>query len=127
MSNKIALDALTDAKAAYEAWGNGTKKIDAAIAALQAAEPQPEQTASISLGPVAFEFAHFQQWVNKASTWFGALHEANSNAAQRRYLCIDAAGRVCMIGRDFSRARDEGKFPVRVHLIDALPATPPKD
>ena len=38
MSNKIALEALTDAKAAYEAWGNGTTKIDAAIAALEAME-----------------------------------------------------------------------------------------
>jgi hypothetical protein len=38
MSNKIAIEALTDAKAAYEAWGNGTKKIDAAIAALEAME-----------------------------------------------------------------------------------------
>jgi len=144
MSNKMALDALKFAEAALADIGDADRepgddlawcearaaealpRTRAAIAALQA-EPQPEQTASISLGPVAFEFAHFQQWVNKASTWFGALHEANSNAAQRRYLCIDAAGRVCMIGRDFSRARDEGKFPVRVHLIDALPATTPKD
>lgn len=37
-TNKIALEALTDAKAAYEAWGNGTTKIDAAIAALEAME-----------------------------------------------------------------------------------------
>ncbi len=46
MSNKIALDALTDAKAAYEAWGNGTTKIDAAIAALQAA-PQPANSVDV--------------------------------------------------------------------------------
>lgn len=36
MSNKMALDALTEAKGTYKIWGRGTSKIDAAIAALQA-------------------------------------------------------------------------------------------
>lgn len=76
---------------------------------------------SLALGPVAFEFSSFQHWVNKAQGWFRGLALTNRNAALKRYLAIDAAGRVCMNGGDFARARDEDKFPVRVHLIDAAP------
>lgn len=74
----------------------------------------------LNLGPMAFEFASHQQWVNKAQSWFNQLAFDNRLAAQKRYLSIDAAGRVCMIGRDFSRARDEDTFPVRVYLIDQV-------
>jgi len=74
----------------------------------------------VQLGPVAIEFATFGDWVNKAQRRFCELAATNRNAAQKRYLSIDAAGRVCMIGSDFMRARDENTFPVRVYLIDAL-------
>ena len=49
------------------------------------------------------EFASFDQWVNKATSWIGG-----TNA-----LCADAQGRICRIGGDMMRARDEGAFPVR--------------
>lgn len=46
-------------------------------------------------------FEQFHQWVNKASTWL-----------DQDSVCVDAQGRLCKIGRDFMRARDEGAFPV---------------
>jgi len=88
----------------------------------------PAPLVGVALGPIAFEFSSFQQWVNKAAGWFEGLAYNNLNAAMKRYVSIDAAGRVCMIGKDFMRARDEGKFPVRVYLIDAKQENaPPTD
>lgn len=81
----------------------------------------PPPLVGLALGPVAFEFSSFAQWVNRAQSWFHNLAATNRNAAMKRYLCVDAAGRVCMIGKDFHRARDEDKFPVRLYLIDAAP------
>jgi hypothetical protein len=49
------------------------------------------------------EFATFNEWVNKATSWIGG-----TNA-----LCADSQGRICRIGGDFMRARDEGTFPIR--------------
>jgi hypothetical protein len=49
------------------------------------------------------QFTSFQQWVNKATSWIGGTNP----------LCADAQGRICRIGGDFMRARDENAFPVR--------------
>lgn len=73
---------------------------------------------AIQLGPEAFRFDSFQQWVNKAQGWFQSRMPERARAG-RRYLALDAVGRVCLIGSDFHRARDEGAFPVVVYLIDA--------
>jgi hypothetical protein len=75
----------------------------------------------IQLGPEAFRFDSFEHWVNKAQSWFASRIPDRARLG-RRYLCIDAAGRVCMIGADFMRARDEGTFPVVVYLIDSTPS-----
>jgi protein gp37 len=48
------------------------------------------------------QFADFQQWVNKASTWIAGG------------TCVDLAGRVMRCGGDMMHARDEGTFPVAV-------------
>ena len=34
--------------------------------------------------------------------------------------CVDAKGRICHLGRDFARARDEGAFPVKAMAIADL-------
>lgn len=52
--------------------------------------------------PTFRQFATFDQWVNKASTWINGG------------ICLDADGRQLQIGADFMRARDEGKFPVTI-------------
>ena len=49
------------------------------------------------------KFGSFEAWVNKAASWIGGTNP----------LCADAKGRVCEMGQDFMRARDEGAFPVR--------------
>lgn len=58
----------------------------------------------VMLEPTGRSFSTFVQWLNKSLTWI------NSGD-----LCIDSAGRICTIGRDFMRARDEGTFPVKVY------------
>lgn len=63
----------------------------------------PERV-EVLLEPTGRSFATFVQWLNKASAWVG-----------RGDLCIDSAGRLCRIGRDFARAKDEGTFPVTIY------------
>jgi len=46
-------------------------------------------------------FHSFDNWCDKASGWI------DKNA-----VCWDTQGRICRIGGDFMRARDEGAFPV---------------
>ncbi|MFI5296499.1 MAG: DUF5131 family protein [Polyangiales bacterium] len=62
------------------------------------------------LGTVAFDsdkpegqFTSFEHWCNKAKSWIGGTGA----------LCVDAKGRVLLVGKDFMRSRDEGAFPVR--------------
>jgi protein gp37 len=58
---------------------------------------------TMSTGEPTFQqFATFDQWVNKASTWINGG------------ICLDSDGRQLQIGADFMRARDEGKFPVTI-------------
>ena len=59
------------------------------------------------------QFACFQTWVNKATSWIGGTNP----------LCADAKGRICRNGGDFMRARDEGAFPVRYWHGEGAPQT----
>lgn len=63
---------------------------------------------TLQLGPEMFRFTSFNEWVNKAHSWF-------SNCGVRHYVAVDTKGRVCVSGREFQRARDEGTFPVVVY------------
>lgn len=57
-------------------------------------------------------FRHFDEWVNKASSW---LHH---NKRKYVLICLDSAGNICQIGEDFMAARDHGLFPVNAYLIE---------
>ena len=62
------------------------------------------------------EFTSFAQWVNKARSWLGGVSESGRRHAGRfAGLCVDQRDRVCDIGKDFMRARDDGSFPVRAY------------
>lgn len=63
----------------------------------------------IEIGKELFSFFNFETWCNKAQSWF-----AQAGRQHGTTICIDSKGRVCRIGREFMRARDEGTFPVRV-------------
>lgn len=52
-------------------------------------------------------FDSYTQWVNKASSWL------TRRGPHVKAVCLDARNRLCAIGGDFMRARDEGAFPVR--------------
>ncbi len=67
----------------------------------------------IQVGEPAFKFNSYEQWVNKAQSWFSSASLDNGKA-----VCVDMAGRVCRIGRDFMRARDDGSFPVTVYPLE---------
>lgn len=68
-------------------------------------------------GPVAFTFTTFDTWCNKANSWFGQ-HGLTSSTV----ICLDTKGRICRIGRDFMKARDENTFPVTVYHYRAAQA-----
>lgn len=60
-----------------------------------------KQAGSNHVDTMRCEFHSFQHWVNKAST-----------RVPEGAVLTDAVGRVCRVGKDFMRARDEGTFPV---------------
>lgn len=72
----------------------------------------PSCSLTVHVGEFLFEFSSFGQWVAKASSWF-----TNTGVRGEECLCVDAAGRLCRIGKQFMRARDEGTFPVRVYRM----------
>lgn len=68
---------------------------------------------NVELGPEIFRFTSFQQWVDKAQSWFRAAGVMSS-----QYVAIDATGRICGMGKQFMSARDRGAFPVVVYHIE---------
>lgn len=66
---------------------------------------------TVTVGEFLFEFHSFAHWVNKAKSWF-----QNSGYRGDDCICIDAAGRICLCGAQFGRARDEETFPVKVYV-----------
>lgn len=66
---------------------------------------------SIVVGDELFAFASFEQWVNKASGWFRSYRVRSEDV-----ICVDSAGRICRVGKQFMRARDDGSFPIRVFM-----------
>lgn len=54
-----------------------------------------------------FAFTSEQQWINKAQSWF-----RNSGVPKGHYICTDAKGRICTIGKHFMRATAEDTYPI---------------
>lgn len=55
-------------------------------------------------------FNTFNSWVNRASSW---LHGYKNT----QIICLDTKNRICEIGKDFQRSRDDDSFPVTVYKI----------
>lgn len=67
-------------------------------------------------GELICEFRSFEEWVNKARSWLGGISGGGYRyKKQEKSICLDTQDRVCRIGADFMRARDEGTFPVRAY------------
>ena len=71
---------------------------------------------TVQVGKVLIEFTSFQQWVNKAKSWFQQLGYLST-----QYICLDNVGRVCTCGKQFMQADREGTFPIRVYAIEDAP------
>ncbi len=101
-----------DVRVLLEFAEQAVREIQSGVAAFAAA-PTPQPVAvPVAIGPKLFQFDSFLGWANHAQrAWKGRGLRSDDT------LCIDAAGRICRIGRDFMRARDEGKFPVTVHMM----------
>lgn len=67
---------------------------------------------TVSLGEYMFEFSSFERWVNKAQSWF-----RNCGVRSDDTICLDSKGRVCLSGKQFMRARDDGSFPIKVYRL----------
>lgn len=68
---------------------------------------------TVKLKREMFAFSSKSQWINKARSWF-----AICGVPKSRYIAIDAAGRICVSGKEFTRAQDESTYPVTVYEID---------
>lgn len=75
------------------------------------------------------QFDTFTEWCNKAPSWL------TRRGTDVHAICYDAKGRLCTIGGDFMRARDENAFPVKwiwpdqvvevvLHADDKTPSAP---
>jgi hypothetical protein len=71
----------------------------------------PMARITVEVGPELFRFETFQQWVNKATSWF-----RRAGVTSLDVLCVDARGRICTHGKSFMRADKDGAFPVIVYL-----------
>lgn len=70
-------------------------------------------------------FDSFEEWVNHASSWLTRhplYNDGKDGHSVFRAVCFDDAGCVCSIGKDFMRARDLGRFPIRWVWPDQVPA-----
>lgn len=76
---------------------------------------RPGARVTLHLGRELFRFDSFADWVNKAQSRF-ATYAAGIHPTQ--YVCIDATGRICAIGKQFMSARDRNAFPVIVYHIE---------
>lgn len=78
-----------------------------------------EQVQRVSSETLLCEFSSFEQWVNKARSWLGGISGGGVRYKKReKCICLDAKGRVCRIGADFQRAKDEGAFPVKAYQVE---------
>lgn len=67
-------------------------------------------TLSINVGEKLFSFHNFAFWCNKAPSLF-----RENGVTGNDVICLDQKGRICQIGRQFMRARDEDTFPIDVY------------
>lgn len=67
-------------------------------------------TITITVGNLEFEFRSKQQWINLASeVW------REHGLRDQDTLCIDAKGRICQMGAHFTRAEEDGAYPIKVY------------
>ena len=66
---------------------------------------------NVKMEAEAFRFNKFSDWVNGA----GSLFEIAELRGNEDSLCVDAKGRICLTGKEFMRARDDGSFPIIVY------------
>jgi hypothetical protein len=67
---------------------------------------------TVHLGLELFSFRSEVHWANKGQSWYRTC-----GVPSHRTIAIDAAGRVCVQGKEFMRATAEGTYPIRVFEI----------
>lgn len=65
---------------------------------------------TIKVGKQLFSFASFTNWCNTAKRKF-----RKAGVSSLDTVCVDAKGRLCTSGKEFTRAEREDTFPVTVY------------
>ena len=73
-------------------------------------KPQSMTEIKVKVGAECFRFRTFSDWVNGAGSLFEIAKLRGEDV-----LCVDARGRICLSGKEFMRARDDGSFPIIVY------------
>lgn len=71
----------------------------------------PKTSIPITPGRMLFEFTSHEDWVQRAAHAF-KFHGVRGVDC----ICVDAIGRLCPMGMQFRRAREQSTFPIRVYL-----------
>lgn len=67
----------------------------------------------INIARELFRWESHSEWVNRAARDFRRARAGGELPHSGEYICVDSAGTVCEIGRDFAGA----VFPVVVYLL----------
>lgn len=65
---------------------------------------------TVKVGKLEFQFKSMAEWINR-SPHIWIEHDLKADRA----LCVDSFGRICEMGKDFQRAKDDGAYPIRVY------------
>lgn len=68
---------------------------------------------AVELGEPLFSFHSREHWENKGRELYATCGFTNHDI-----ITLDAIGRVVVSGREFTRAKDEGTYPITVYPID---------
>ena len=66
----------------------------------------------LTLGAELFRFENKTEWIDK-----GQFRYRKCGLKKGDYIAVDTVGRVCIIGKHFTRANNDESFPVIVYKI----------
>jgi hypothetical protein len=102
---RIIIEALEDARGAYEAWGVGTTKLDRALTAARSLQAQPQEALTVPAGHkvVPLDKKLLDAMVNRFLGW----------------RLPDTFGPDCFVSFDRERAKANGSWPIGTNLLTA--------
>lgn len=75
---------------------------------------------AITVGKKLFEYMSYADWQRNARMVFESHHVTTSEV-----ICVDAMGRLCVLGSDFKMAEQDESYPINVYSVRVDPTLIP--